>query len=164
METTYKTEPLTNADSEKIINLILPIQQIENNVPVTLEDQPDLLNIESVYHKSGGGFWGVKNNDEIIGTIALIAFEGNGGAIRKMFVKKEFRGKEFGLAQQLLETLIDYCKKHGITDLYLGTLDTLKAAIRFYERNGFELIAKENLPLAFPVMQVDNRFFHLKIS
>ncbi|MOA18842.1 acetyltransferase [compost metagenome] len=164
METTYKTEPLTNTDSEKIINLILPIQQIENNVPVTLEDQPDLLNIESVYHKSGGGFWGIKHNDEIIGTIALIAFEGNGGAIRKMFVKKEFRGKEFGLAQQLLETLIDYCKKQGITDLYLGTLDTLKAAIRFYERNGFELIAKETLPVSFPVMQVDNRFFHLKIS
>lgn len=164
MNTTFKIEPLTNADSEKIIGLILPIQQIENNVPVTLADQPDLLNIESVYHKSGGGFWGVKYNDEVIGTIALIAFEGNGGAIRKMFVKKDFRGKEFGLAQHLLEALIDYCKVQSITDLYLGTLDTLKAAIRFYERNNFELIAKENLPPSFPVMQVDNRFFHLKIS
>ncbi|MNY31726.1 acetyltransferase [compost metagenome] len=141
----------------------MPIQQIEHNVPVTLSDQPDLLDIESFYHKDGGGFWGVKYNDEIIGTIALIAIAGNGGAIRKMFVKKEFRGKELGLAQHLLEKLIEYCKTKNITDLYLGTFDTLKAAIRFYERNGFEEIAKENLPASFPVMQVDNRFYHFKI-
>jgi hypothetical protein len=35
----------------------------------------------------------------------------------------------------------------------------MKAAHRFYEKNGFVEIAKEQLPESFPLMRVDNRFF-----
>lgn len=154
---------LTNSYCNEIIDLILPIQQLEFNVPITREDQPDLLDIEANYHSTGGGFWGVIINGELAGTIALIAIGGNAGTIRKMFVKKEFRGKELGLAQKLLDTLVSYCKEKEITDLYLGTVDKLQAAIRFYERNDFKLIAKSDLPATFPLMAPDNRFFHLHI-
>ena len=34
-------KPLTNAHCQQIIELILPIQQIEFHVPVTREAQPD---------------------------------------------------------------------------------------------------------------------------
>jgi putative acetyltransferase len=40
----------------------------------------------------------------------------------------------------------------------------LQAAIRFYERNGFTLIAKEDLPSVFPIMAVDTHFFEKKIN
>ena len=43
---------LKNEHCEQIINLILPIQQIEFNVPITIELQPDLLNIESHYQNN----------------------------------------------------------------------------------------------------------------
>ena len=52
--------------------------------------------------------------------------------------KKEFRGREYNIAQTLLETLISYCKDNEINDIYLGTVSVLKAAQRFYERNYFE--------------------------
>src|SRR5260221_4196252 len=94
---------LTNAYCQPIVDLILPIQQIEFNVPVTLEGQPDLLDIETNYIQPGGGFRGAIHEGEHIGTIALMVTGNAAGAIRKMVVTKEFRGKELGIAQQLLK-------------------------------------------------------------
>lgn len=156
--------PIKNESSAAVIDIILPIQQIEFNVPITLNDQPDLLDIENAYYETGGGFWGAKVNEELAGTIALLKFDHSSAAIRKMFVKKEFRGKELSLAQRLLETLIEYCKDNGIQHLYLGTVSVLQAAMRFYERNGFEQIEKSALPKLFPLMSADNVFYHLTIQ
>lgn len=157
-------QTLNNTYSGQVVDLILPIQQVEHNIPVTLQDQPDLLNIESFYQQGGGQFWGAFKDGELIGTIALINIGHHAGAIRKMFVKKEYRGKELAAAQQLLETLLDYCRRQGITDIYLGTVDVLKAAQRFYERNGFTRIAKAALPPYFPLVHVDTLFFHLHLA
>ncbi|MBV7532538.1 GNAT family N-acetyltransferase [Chitinophaga sp. sic0106] len=148
----------------QVIDIILPIQVQEFNVPITAADQPDLQDLEGSYHQGGGGFWGAYVDGELVGTIALINTGHAAGAIRKMFVKKEFRGRELGLAQALLETLMMYAKTVGIRDLYLGTVPQLKAALRFYERNGFAPIAAENLPPHFPRMAVDTLFYHLEIK
>ncbi|MNY10190.1 acetyltransferase [compost metagenome] len=101
---------------------------------------------------------------ELAGTIALLKYDHDSAAIRKMFVKKEYRGKELGLAQRLLETLITYCKENNIRHLYLGTVSVLQAAMRFYERNGFKKIEKSTLPELFPLMNADNVFYHLAIK
>ena len=164
MSTAPTIRMIDNQFRQQVIDIILPIQQIEFNIPITIEDQPDLNDIEINYHQTGGGFWGAMVDGELVGTIALIATGHQAGAIRKMFVKKDFRGKELGLAQQLLNQLIDYCKKNQITDLYLGTVDKLAAAIRFYERNNFKQIKKTDLPSYFPVMNADNVFYHLHLN
>lgn len=156
--------PIENKYSNEIVDLILNIQQKEFNVPITIEDQPDLLDIKNFYYNGGGHFWGASMNDELVGTIALIKFSDTEAAIRKMFVKKEFRGKEFSIAQKLLDTLVDYCNENQIDDLYLGTITVLEAALRFYERNHFERIEKDSLPETFPVMSADNVFCHLKLK
>lgn len=157
-------KPLDNNYCTAIINLVLPIQQQEFNVAVTLEGQPDLFDIETNYFKTGGCFWGAFCGEELVGTIALIAAGLHGGIIRKMFVAKEFRGKEHGVAQLLLEQLIKYCMEGGITDVYLGTVEVFKAAQRFYEKNGFTVIAKANLPNWFLFMPADTLFYHLHLA
>ncbi|EJL63076.1 GNAT family N-acetyltransferase [Flavobacterium sp. CF136] len=157
-------KPLQNNYTQQILNLILPIQQIEFNVPVTPEAQPDLLDIEKYYHGSGGGFWGAEIDGELVGTIALISTGHTAGAIRKMFVKKEFRGKETGIANDLLSELISYCRHNEIIDLYLGTVDMLKAAHRFYEKNGFERKQSEDMPDYFPRMMGENIYYHLTLG
>ena len=164
MKQQFKIQPITDVDSQAVIDLILPIQQLEHHVPVTLEDQPDLMHIEQVYGGSGGGFWGIKDQGRVVGTIALIHIGNGNGVIRKMFVKQDYRGKDLGIAAQLLDYLVDYCKTVGITDLYLGTVHTLKAAIRFYEKNCFSVITKSGLPPAFPLMVVDDVFSHLHLK
>jgi len=161
MNVSLKT--LKNSDSKDIIDIILPIQQLEFGVPLTLADQPDLLNIENFYTLKGGNFWGATVDGTLCGTIALLRFNEKAGAIRKMFVKKEFRGKEYGIASLLLEELIKYCGKNGIEDLYLGTVDILQAAIRFYEKKCFVQLDKKELPVDFPVMASDNIFYHLAL-
>ncbi|WP_278352980.1 GNAT family N-acetyltransferase [Chryseobacterium gleum] len=157
-------QPIGNSYSEQAIDLILTIQQKEFNIPITIQDQPDLLQIESFYVEAGGNFWGAFVNGELVGSIALVKFDERAGAIRKMFVKKEFRGKELNIAQELLEVLITFCYKNGIDDLYLGTITVLKAAQRFYERNHFVKIEKGNLPGKFPLMSADDIFYHLHID
>jgi GNAT superfamily N-acetyltransferase len=152
---------LDNSFSKSIIDIVLPIQQLEFGVTITLGDQPDLLDIENYYITNGGNFWGAISNNELCGTIALLRFNEKAGAIRKMFVKKEFRGKEFGIASLLLEELLSHCRNNGIEDLYLGTVDILKAAIRFYEKKGFVQIDKSERPSDFPIMNADNIFCHL---
>ncbi|MGE6395323.1 GNAT family N-acetyltransferase [Chryseobacterium scophthalmum] len=150
--------------SKEIIDLVLNIQQKEFNVPITIEDQPDLMQIEDFYFANGGSFWGAFINDKLVGTIALVKFDEKAAAIRKMFVKKEFRGKEHGIAQKLLETLIAYCQKNEIEEVYLGTVSILKAALSFYERNHFVIIEKGLLPSKFPLMNADNVFCFLNLK
>lgn len=84
---------INNTYSESVINLILTIQQKEFNVPITIEDQPDLMQIEEFYFASGGGFWGAFIDGELVGTIALVKFDKNAAAIRKMFVKRNLEEK-----------------------------------------------------------------------
>lgn len=164
MQSSITTQQIGNDFSQQIIDLVLPIQQLEFNVPVTLEDQPDLLDIHTNYYIDGGAFWGALNGEELVGTIALLNVGHHTGVIRKMFVKKEYRGREFGIAHHLLEILIIFCRENGIQHLYLGTVDILKAAHRFYEKNGFLEIDVNLLPSYFPRMAADNKFYHLDLN
>ncbi|MFN1219068.1 GNAT family N-acetyltransferase [Chryseobacterium kwangjuense] len=157
-------QPLDNSYSDQLIDMILNIQQKEFNVPITIEDQPDLKQIESFYTEAGGNFWGAFIDGQLVGSIALVKFDERAGAVRKMFVKKEFRGKELNIAQELLEVLILFCRENGIDAIYLGTVNILKAAIRFYERNHFVQVEKENLSVRFPLMNADNVFYSLIIN
>lgn len=159
-----QVQTIGNVYSEQLIDLILPIQQKEFNIPIRIEDQPDLKQIESFYHESGGNFWGAFIDGKLVGSIALVKFDKRAGAIRKMFVKKEFRGRELNIAQILLEIVIAFCRENKIDDLYLGTITVLKAAQRFYEKNDFIKIKKESLPERFPLMSADDIFYHLHIK
>ncbi|MBV6881758.1 GNAT family N-acetyltransferase [Epilithonimonas ginsengisoli] len=150
--------------TNQITQLISNIQQNEFNIAISIEDQPDLLAIEDFYIAKGGHFFGAFLDDELVGTIALVKFDEHSGAIRKMFVKKEFRGKELNIAQKLLDVLIDHCHKTKIENLFLGTVSVLKAAQRFYERNGFEIIEKSRLPDKFPLMSADNVFYSINLK
>jgi len=164
MENILTIKPIFNNYCNQVIDIILNIQQKEFNLTITIDQQPDLRDIEANYHSDGGNFWGAFLGDELIGTIALINCGYNTGCIRKMFVKKEYRGKEFGTAQQLLEGLMQYSRNKDITHIYLGTVHQLKAAHRFYERNGFSHADVNELPAYFPLMKTDNMFYQLHLS
>lgn len=156
--------PLKNADCGALVDLVLAIQQIEFNIIITLEDQPDLLDIEKYYRGSGGDIWGAFAGDRLVGSTGIISIGHSAGAIRKVFVQKEYRGGPWAIAKRLLEKLIAYCGRTQIADLYLGTLDSLQAAGRFYEKNGFVRIDKTDLPPSFPLMEVDNVFYCLHLT
>lgn len=151
--------PFEESYGDEVIRLILNIQQNEFGVPITIHDQKDLLSIDAVYKKDKGNFWIALMDNQLVGTIALIDIENREGCLRKMFVRQDYRGKEYGVAMLLLNTLMDWAKQKNISAIYLGTTEVLKASHRFYEKNAFVLLPKESLPQNFPVMEVDTRFY-----
>ena len=155
--------PYQQCHQQEVIDLILPIQQLEFNVPITLNDQRDLLDVENFYRKGNGNFWVALYEKKVIGTIALIDSSNGLGTLRKMFVHKDFRGKQFGTAALLFNELNAWAIAKGFAEIMLGTRDSLHAAQKFYLKNGFEVIDKKMLPANFPVMAVDNLFFVKKL-
>jgi N-acetylglutamate synthase-like GNAT family acetyltransferase len=142
-----------------VLQLILEIQRNEFGIPITAEQQPDLREIETFYQVHDGNFWVALSGSNVVGTISLLDIGSAQGALRKMFVAKPFRGRDHGTAQHLLRTLIEWCADRSIREVYLGTTPEFLAAHRFYEKNGFSEVAKASLPPAFPIMEVDSRFY-----
>ena len=139
--------------------MIVSIQSEEYGIPITLADQPDLRNIEQFYQNGAGNFWFAEYGGEVVGSIALLDIGHQQAALRKMFVAKAFRGREHGVAAMLLQTLMDWARTHQFTEIYLGTTAQFLAAHRFYEKQGFLEIDRATLPVAFPVMAIDSKFY-----
>jgi N-acetylglutamate synthase-like GNAT family acetyltransferase len=142
-----------------VIDVILPIQQSEFGIPITLEDQPDLRDIPGFYQRASGNFWLALADAQVVGTVALLDIGDAQGALRKMFVRPEYRGARYRVAHRLLETLIGWCQEKRMRAVFLGTTAKFLAAHRFYEKCGFAEIPKADLPAAFPVMAVDTKFY-----
>jgi len=146
-----------------VIDMILEIQQKEYGITITAEGQPDLKNVYEFYLQDGGNFWIALSEGAVAGTIALKNIGNNCGALRKMFVKSEFRGADKGIASGLLSILEGWSLEKGYKNIYLGTTPFFKAAHRFYRKMGFIEIQKEELPESFPLMTVDTIFFQKEL-
>ena len=156
--------PYAPQDRDGIPALILPIQQVEFGIAITLDDQPDLMMIDHHYQTGAGGFWVAERDGEIVGTIGLKDIANRNGALRKMFVAAHARGRDHRVAVGLLETLMQHARHAGMQHVYLGTAREFRAAHRFYRKNGFREISRMALPLNFPLMAVDRKFFHSPIA
>lgn len=139
----------SNIYQKQVENLVLGIQNDEFGLGLTAQDQPDLPNIEEFY--KNGRFWVALNeNDQLMGTIGIEPLTDGQASLRKMFLDKSMRGnKDENLAQRLFETLLQYAQEKGYQELWLDTPPPAKAAHRFYERNGFELMPSERTPSTY---------------
>jgi N-acetylglutamate synthase-like GNAT family acetyltransferase len=151
--------PFSSQHKEAVGDLIVGIQSEEFQIPITLEDQPDLQDIPASYQQGAGNFWVAVSEGQVVGTVALLDIGNHQGALRKMFVHASYRGRGPGVSARLLETLLEWSRARGLNDVYLGTTEKFLAAHRFYERNGFQQIAANELPPSFPKMAVDSRFY-----
>lgn len=156
-------QPFQHRYKRQVIELALTIQQKEFGLPIKLEDQPDLSDLDAFYLNDNGGFWLAIENERVVGSIGLLDIGSASGVIRKMFVEKLHRGKEKGIGQRLLNELESHCREKGIAQIYLGTVHIFLAAQRFYKKNGFTQIEKARLPARFPVMSVDDVFFQKEL-
>ena len=147
-------------DQSAVIDLILSIQQQEFGVQISAEDQPDLLEIPAFYQQGNGQFWVAEVADLLVGTLALVDIGNQQVALRKMFVDAAYRGHPQRVAERLLQSAVQWCVSKQVSDIYLGTISVYQAAMRFYAKHGFERIDKQQLPEGFPVIAVDNVFFH----
>jgi GNAT superfamily N-acetyltransferase len=137
--------PFDSRDHPGVVALITTIQQHEFRVPLTLADQPDLMDIPGFYDL----FLVARSGTTVVGT-AGIKKVGSWAVLRKMFVDPAFRGKPFRTGQKLLEQTETWAKKEKTAQIWLETGPGFKAALRFYEKNGYVATAEEDLPPDFP--------------
>lgn len=156
--------PFSRELEDSVALLILEIQQREFGIPIRAEDQPDLRQIPGFYQVGNGNFWVARSGARVVGTIALLDLGSAQCALRKMFVHRDFRGELSGTARRLLDTLLDWCETRALREIYLGTTEHFHAAHRFYAKHGFDEIARSELPRAFPIMQVDTKFFRRRLA
>ena len=120
-------------------------EQLSSNLPSYTPRPPDV-------------YWVALHNEIVAGTVAVSA-EGKYAVLKRMMVKKEFRGEALGVSKQLLQTAIDWCLTSNILPIYLGTMTQFKAAQAFYSKHGFEPISVQELPSDFVKNPVDSLFF-----
>ncbi|WP_132391308.1 GNAT family N-acetyltransferase [Novosphingobium sp. PhB165] len=156
--------PFVPSDEQGVIDVILPIQREEFGIAISADDQPDLRAIPAWYQTGAGEFLVAEHEGRIVGTIAMKDIGAGQGALRKMFVAADYRGREFGTANALLARLLEISRAAGIREVFLGTTDKFLAAHRFYERHGFHRVEPQELPESFPRMAVDTRFYVLVLA
>jgi N-acetylglutamate synthase-like GNAT family acetyltransferase len=162
LHTAHLIRPFKAADAEDVVKLVLSIQQQEFGVPITAHEQPDLLHVSAYYQSARGNFWVASDNGSIVGTIGLLDVGEAQGVLRKMFVARTHRGT--GVAAGLLQTCLTWARMAGMTEVMLGTTDSMKAAHRFYEKWGFVEVPAPSLPSSFPRMRVDTRFYRYHLE
>lgn len=95
------------------------------------------------------------------GSIAISRRGGNIAFINFVLVSDEFRG--LGIAQTLMETVINYCKQSQILAIELETYDCLVAARKLYAKLGFEIL-ESNKSIKMHGQTLDQEFWGLKLS
>jgi GNAT superfamily N-acetyltransferase len=101
----------------EVVELIVAIQREEFGIDITAEQQPDLSDIPAFYQVGKGNFWVALSDGHVVGTIALLDIGNHQGALRKMFVHRDFRGPEAGTAKRLLDTLLSFAGERGVREI-----------------------------------------------
>ena len=154
-----KIENFAPDEQDEIKAFVLGIQNGEFNLSFEADEQPDLLNIQKFY--GSGGFWVAKVDNSIVGTIGLQKLDEESGALRKMFVRKEYRSSDLKIAQKLFHRLLNTAQKKGFRYILLDTPAIAGAAHRFYEKNGFIRLSKSQVPTHYNYPDRDSRIYKL---
>ena len=96
------------------------------------------------YFGERSGVWLASVQGEIVGCVALRELPeiGRSGEIKRMYVQPAHRGQ--GLAKELLSALEEFARNVGYEWLYLDSAPGMDTAVRFYQRNSYEVCPRYN--------------------
>lgn len=97
----------------------------------------------------------------MIGTIGLMLKDQHCAVLKKFFVKKEFRSQRIELA--LYETLLEYANAAGVHCIFSDTPSFAHRSYRFYEKAGFRVILKDELPVPYSYPDRDSILYLLDL-
>lgn len=95
----------------------------------------ELLNFNSMYSAPDGGLIIASVDDASAGVTCLRKSGTDSCELKRMYVKKEFRGA--GIGKLLLEGAIELARQLGYGIIRLDTDSSMRAAIRLYIKYGF---------------------------
>jgi N-acetylglutamate synthase-like GNAT family acetyltransferase len=123
----------------------LNIAWLEKFFQVEPHDEDVLGNPEKYIIEPGGNIFFVKDNEEILGCVALMKMEDNIFELTKMAITPAAQGKKIG--QQLMEHTVKFAKNKGWKKLIIYSNRSLENAIYIYKKYGFvEIPIEKNNP------------------
>jgi putative acetyltransferase len=97
----------------------------------------DVMQVEEYYFNTGGEFWVVEQQNQIVGTAAYypISRGDNAVEVRKMYLLPHVRG--LGLGKYLLQQLEEVITSRNYREIWIETASILAEAVKLYESNGY---------------------------
>ncbi|XP_029683393.1 probable N-acetyltransferase camello isoform X1 [Takifugu rubripes] len=86
----------------------------------------------------------VDGTAQIVGTVAVLANQKEGvkqGELMRLSISPKSR--QMGLGSRLTQTVIDFCKERGFSELVLQTSASRTSAVNLYKKLGFQVILFE---------------------
>ncbi|UQV21307.1 bifunctional helix-turn-helix transcriptional regulator/GNAT family N-acetyltransferase [Vibrio sp. J383] len=132
--------PLQQQDNTVVANVIRQVSY-ENGLT---EDKgygvadPTLEDMFSVYNNERSQYWVIELDGKVVGGGGFAPLAGMPEVceLQKMYFLPETRGK--GLAKRLVNMSMEKAKELGYQHMYLETTECLNAAVKLYEKLGFE--------------------------
>ncbi len=156
-----KIETYSGRFDDEIISLILSVQNDEAKIGLTLQEQPDLLDIHRSYQQLGGEFWIALSDGKVIGTIGLMLKKNHCAVLKKFFVEKAFRSQKVGFS--LYNELLKYAISKDVHHIILDTPAVAHTSHRFYEKAGFYRISTAELPVPYTYPDRDSILYLLNL-
>ena len=108
---------------------------IEESWILEESDKKDLLNPKKITDNGGQVFFAVEDQNAI-GTVAMIKSSDYKFELAKMTVKENYRGK--GIANMLMDQCLDFAKQKNTKEIFLISNDSLTTARNLYDKYGFK--------------------------
>ena len=108
---------------------------IEESWHLEDSDKKDLLNPDKIVENGGQVFFAL-DNQNAIGTVAMIKSSKDRFELAKMTVKDGFRGK--GIANILMDECLKFAKQNNAREIFLISNDSLLIARNLYDKYGFK--------------------------
>ena len=123
----------------------LNYQWIEHYFAIEAEDRHALDDPEAYVIDKGGEIFFVLEDDEVVGTVAMVPVAQAGGGVRqsaekvfelaKMAVNPSCQGRGYGA--MLMQQCIEFARQQGAAEVMLVTNDIFDQALGLYLKSGF---------------------------
>jgi putative acetyltransferase len=134
-----KVQQKDNPQVASIIRTVMP-EFGASGEGFAIHDQ-EVDDIHKAYTHPKAAYFVCEENGKIVGGGGVAPLQGSDGTIcelKKMYFLPEGRGK--GRGQKVLSTCLKAAKEIGFESCYLETFNTMKDAMKLYEKNGFSKI------------------------
>ena len=133
---------VTAQDNPQVANIIRTVMPEfgASGAGFAIHDK-EVDDIHGAYTRPRTAYFVCDSNGKIVGGGGVAPLEGgdeNTCELKKMYFLPEGRGK--GLGQKILSECLKAAKQIGFEYCYLETFNTMKDAMKLYEKNGFKKI------------------------
>ena len=111
--------------------------------PVT--EFPDLFEFDAHYAPPQGAFWVIRDEaGGVVGSIGVDRVDAATAEIHRLYLDVHLRGR--GLGRALIDEVLAWCRRHGITRLVLWSDTRFEHSHRLYDRMGFARLGERTVP------------------